>query len=103
MFDGGELEHKVMNKSGCLNYLTTVWENVTPDTEERRVCYKFSRRISIFGGEVTCVQQKSPLPNDNGWEIYEMMTLHDVPFSDHFRVSYRARVLFNASELRQVS
>lgn len=86
MFDGGDLEHEVMNKAGCLNYLTTAWENVAPDTQERRVCYKFSRRISILGGEVTCTQRKSPLPDHNGWEINEIMTLHDVPFSNHFQV-----------------
>ncbi|XP_051136740.1 C2 and GRAM domain-containing protein At5g50170 isoform X2 [Andrographis paniculata] len=92
MFDGGELEHKVMSKSGCLNYQTTAWEEGTPGTQERRVCYKFSRRISIFGGEVTCTQQKSPLPDDNGWVVNEMMTLHDVPFSDHFQVQFRYQI-----------
>ncbi|KAK6123570.1 hypothetical protein DH2020_042691 [Rehmannia glutinosa] len=44
MFNGGELEHKVMSKSGCLNYVTTTWEHVTSDVQERRVSYKFSRR-----------------------------------------------------------
>lgn len=87
MFAGGELEHKVMSKSGCLNYVTTTWEHVTSDVEERRVSYKFSRRISIFGGEVTCTQQKSPLTNDGGWVVNEIMTLHNVPLGDHFRVS----------------
>ncbi|KAL0356246.1 UNVERIFIED_CONTAM: C2 and GRAM domain-containing protein [Sesamum radiatum] len=92
MFDGGELEHRVMSKSGCLNYITTKWEPATSDVQERRVCYKFSRRISIFGGEVTCTQQKSPLPNDGGWVVTEIMTLHDVPFSDHFRVQFRYQI-----------
>ncbi|KAL3642319.1 hypothetical protein CASFOL_013134 [Castilleja foliolosa] len=92
MFDGGELEHKVMSKSGCLNYATTVWENVTSDVQERRVSYKFSRRISIFGGEVTCTQQKSPLPNSVGWVVNESMTLHNVPFGDHFRVQFKYRI-----------
>ncbi|KAK4394820.1 C2 and GRAM domain-containing protein [Sesamum angolense] len=78
MFDGGELEQRVMSKSGCLNYITTSWEPASSDVQERRVCYKFSRRISIFGGEVTCTQQKSPLPNDGGWVVTEIMTLHDV-------------------------
>ncbi|KAL8457957.1 hypothetical protein ACS0TY_035723 [Phlomoides rotata] len=92
MFDGGELEHKVMSKSGCLNYVTTTWENVTSDIQERRVSYKFSRRISMFGGEVTCTQQRSPLPNDGGWVVNEIMTLHNVPLSDHFRVQFRYHI-----------
>ncbi|KAL6524530.1 hypothetical protein OROHE_016201 [Orobanche hederae] len=91
MFDGGELEHKVMSKSGCLNYMTTSWEPVTSSLQERRVSYKFSRQISIFGGEVTCTQQKSPLPDDGGWVVNEIMTLHNVPFGDHFRVQFRYR------------
>ncbi|KAK4489023.1 hypothetical protein RD792_004815 [Penstemon davidsonii] len=87
IFEGGEFEHKVMSKSGCLNYVTFTWEDITSDVQERRVSYKFNRRISIFGGEVTCTQQKSPLPNDGGWVLNEIMTLHGVPFGDHFRVS----------------
>ncbi|CAA0818101.1 C2 and GRAM domain-containing protein [Striga hermonthica] len=92
MFDGGELEHKVMSKSGCLNYVTTTWDNVTSDIQERHVSYKFNRRISIFGGDVTCTQQKSPLPNNSGWVINEIMTLHNVPFGDHFRVQFRYQI-----------
>lgn len=92
MFDGGELEHKVMSKSGCLNYVTTTWEQVSPEVQERRVNYKFSRHISNFGGEVTSTQQRSPLPNDSGWVVNEVMTLQDVPLSDHFRVQLRYHV-----------
>ncbi|KAL7098412.1 hypothetical protein ACP275_09G016300 [Erythranthe tilingii] len=92
MFEGGELEHKVMSKSGCLNYVTATWENVTSEVQERRVCYKFSHRISIFGGEVNSTQQKSTLPNDNGWIVNEIMTLHNVPFGDHFRVQFRYQI-----------
>lgn len=76
-----------MSKSGCLNYVTTMWEQATPELQERRVNYKLSRRISNFGGEVTSTQQKSPLPDDSGWVVNEIMTLHNVPLSDHFRVS----------------
>ncbi|KAL7138904.1 hypothetical protein ABFS83_09G014400 [Erythranthe nasuta] len=92
MFEGGELEHKVMSKSGCLNYVTATWENVTSEVQERRVCYKFSHRISIFGGEVNSTQQKSTLPNDNGWIVNEIMTLQNVPFGDHFRVQFRYQI-----------
>ncbi|XP_057804274.1 C2 and GRAM domain-containing protein At5g50170 isoform X2 [Salvia miltiorrhiza] len=92
MFDGGEIEHKVMSKSGCLNYATTAWDQVAADVQERRVNYRLSRRISNFGGEVTSTQQKSPLPDDSGWVVNEIMTLHNVPLSDHFRVQFRYHI-----------
>ncbi|KAL1533004.1 C2 and GRAM domain-containing protein [Salvia divinorum] len=92
MFDGGELEHKVMSMSGCLNYVTTTWEQETPDIQERRINYRLSRHISSFGGEVTSTQQKSPLPDDNGWVVNEIMILHDVPLSNHFRVQFRHHI-----------
>ncbi|XVE56343.1 hypothetical protein DITRI_Ditri04bG0001700 [Diplodiscus trichospermus] len=88
IFDGGKLEHKIMEKSGCLNYATTRWEPVKPGVSERQVSYKFNRHVSIFGGEVTCKQQKSPIANDEGWILNELMMLHNVPFSDHFRVHF---------------
>lgn len=86
MFEGGMLEHKVMEKSGCLNYATTSWDPLNSGVFKRHMSYRFSRHVSIFGGEVTCTQQKSPLANDEGWIINEIMSLHDVPFDDHFRV-----------------
>lgn len=87
MFEGGDLEHKVMSKSGCLNYTTTAWESVNSDVFERHTSYKFNRSVSIFGGEVTCTQRKVPIPTGDGWVVNEIMTLHNVPFADHFRVS----------------
>lgn len=86
MFNGGKLEHKIMGKSGCLNYATTGWEPIKPDVFERCLSYRFNRNVSIFGGEVTCRQQKSPIANGQGWIIDEVMALHGVPFGDHFRV-----------------
>ncbi|KAF5182941.1 C2 and gram domain-containing protein [Thalictrum thalictroides] len=92
MFDGGELEHKVMGKSGCLNYTTTAWEVVRPDVFERHLSYKFNRNVSIFGGEVTSTQQKSRIVDGKGWIVDEVMILHDVPFGDHFRVHVRYQI-----------
>lgn len=86
IFDGGKLEHKIMEKSGCLNYATTTWEPVKPDVFERSMSYKFNRHVSVFGGEVTCTQQKFPIPNNEGWIVNEVMALHGVPFDDHFHV-----------------
>ncbi|XP_052180951.1 C2 and GRAM domain-containing protein At5g50170 isoform X2 [Diospyros lotus] len=89
MFDGGDLENKVMVKSGCLSYVTTDWEPVKPHVSERRLYYKFNRRFSIYGGEVTCTQQRLPTSNGEGWIVNEVMVLHDIPFSDHFRVHFK--------------
>ncbi|KAI3876690.1 hypothetical protein MKX03_034199 [Papaver bracteatum] len=92
MFDGGQLEYKVMPKSGCVNYATTEWDAVKPDVFERHLCYKFNRHVSIFGGEVTSTQQKSPTDDGKGWIVDEVMTLHDVPFGDHFRVHLKYQI-----------
>ncbi|XP_057514928.1 C2 and GRAM domain-containing protein At5g50170-like isoform X2 [Actinidia eriantha] len=91
MFDGGDLEYKVIGKSGCLSYVTTTWEPMksNPDAFQRRLCYKFNRQFSIFGGEVACTQQKIPVSNGKGWIVNEVMALHDIPFSDHFRVHFK--------------
>ena len=86
LFNGGKLEHKIMGKSGCLDYATTAWEFIKPNVFERGVSYRFNRNVSIFGGEVACRQRKSPIANGEGWIIDEVMALQGVPFSDHFRV-----------------
>lgn len=92
VFDGGKLEYKVMEKSGCHNYDTTPWDPVKPGVCERHLSYRFNRHVSIFGGEVTCTQQKSPLASGEGWIVNEVMYLHDVPFDDHFRVHFRYEI-----------
>ena len=88
MFEGGHLERKVMAKSGCLGFITTQWEELKPDVYERQLSYKFNHDVSIFGGEVKSTQRKSPLKDEQGWVVNEVMALQDIPFSDHFRVSY---------------
>ncbi|CAM8932589.1 unnamed protein product [Rhodiola kirilowii] len=93
IFDGGELEYTVMVKSGCLNLVTTAWEPVKPDLFERRLYYKFSRHVSIFGGEVTCTQQKYPTEDPQGWIVNEVMALHNIPFSDLYRVHFRYQIM----------
>lgn len=81
------MERKIMEKSGCLNYASTTWESKKPGVYERRLSYKYNHYVSVFGGGVTCSQQKSPAPNNEGWILNEIVALHDVPFGDHFRVS----------------
>ncbi|KAK1318607.1 C2 and GRAM domain-containing protein [Acorus calamus] len=92
IFDGGNLEQKIMAKAGCFNYTTSPWELVKSDVYERHVRYKFSRHVSIFGGGVTSTQQKTSRPDGDGWVIDEVMTLHEIPFSDHFRVKFRYQI-----------
>ncbi|RZC92467.1 hypothetical protein C5167_041810 [Papaver somniferum] len=92
IFDGGQLEYKVMLKSGCVNYATAEREAVKPDVFERHIRYKFNRHVSIFGGEVTSTQQKSPADDGKGWFVDEVMTLHDVPFGDHLPVHLKYQI-----------
>ncbi|XP_031491799.1 C2 and GRAM domain-containing protein At1g03370 isoform X1 [Nymphaea colorata] len=87
LFDGGDLERKVMEKVGCINYVCTAWE-----LKQRQLSYKFDKRISRFGGEVNSTQQKSFLPGQKGWSIEEVMTLQGVPLGDNFNLHLRYQV-----------
>jgi len=61
IFSGGQLEKKIMEKVGCINYSVTQWKAVEPDhVYERHISYKFNLQMSIFGGEVTSIQRKTP-------------------------------------------
>lgn len=90
LFGGGPLEKKIMEKVGCLNYTSTAWEPLRPDSFRRSVNYKLNRQASVFGGEVTSKQRRAPIRSSNGWTIDETMALRGVPFGSHFRVSRRA-------------
>ncbi|XP_048328980.2 C2 and GRAM domain-containing protein At5g50170 isoform X2 [Ziziphus jujuba] len=93
IFDGGRLEHRIMEQSGCLNYSVTAWQSLKPDLQERRLSYKFSRHVPFFFGEVTCTQHRSPIANGGGWILDEVMALHGVPFCDHFRIHFRYQIV----------
>ncbi|GAB4824893.1 hypothetical protein Ancab_007763 [Ancistrocladus abbreviatus] len=97
MFDGGTLEHKVMGKSGRLNYTTTQWEEVKPNVYERRVSYKLNHHVSIFLGHVSSTQRRSPI-DDRGWVLNEVMALHNIPFGNNFHVHLRYHIEKLASE-----
>nr|KYP69631.1 Uncharacterized protein YHR080C family [Cajanus cajan] len=92
IFEGENLEHKIMRRSGCVNYETTSWEKVKPDVFERHVSYRFNRQVSAFGGEVTCTQQKFLNPSTGGWTVIEVMALHGVPFADHFHIHFKYEI-----------
>ncbi|CAD6260528.1 unnamed protein product [Miscanthus lutarioriparius] len=98
VFDGGALETRTMSRVGCLDYSATPWDAVRPGVLERHVSYKFNRYMSIFGGEVVSTQLKFPAEDGGGWTIHDVITLHNVPFGDYFRVHLRYNVQSATSE-----
>ncbi|XP_062113343.1 C2 and GRAM domain-containing protein At1g03370-like [Humulus lupulus] len=92
LFEGGELDRKVMEKAGCQNYSHTPWESEKCDVYERQTYYKFDKCISRYRGETRSSQQRSPLSDRNGWIIEEVMTLHGVPLGDYFNLHIRYQV-----------
>ncbi|KAK8501014.1 hypothetical protein V6N12_003630 [Hibiscus sabdariffa] len=92
LFSGGELEYKAMKRAGGLNYSCTPWESEKTDVYERQIQYRFDKRVSGYRGEVTSTQQKSLLPDKNGWLIEEVMTLHGVPLGDYFNLHLRYQI-----------
>uniref|UniRef100_A0A2P2NFY5 Uncharacterized protein MANES_09G084400 n=1 Tax=Rhizophora mucronata TaxID=61149 RepID=A0A2P2NFY5_RHIMU len=100
LFNGGELERKVMEKAGCLNYSVTPWESEKTDVYERQIYFRFHEHISRYGGEVTSTQQKSPLADKKGWLVEEVMTLHGVPLGDNFNLHLRYQIEEMPSRLK---
>lgn len=92
LFRGSEIDQRVMERTGCLNYSHNPWESEKPDVYQRQLYYKFDKRISRYRGEVTSTQQKSRLSGRNGWLIEEVMTLHGVPLGDYFTLHLRYQV-----------
>ncbi|XP_073061559.1 C2 and GRAM domain-containing protein At1g03370-like isoform X1 [Primulina eburnea] len=92
LFRGGEIDQNVMERAGCLNYSHTPWESENSDVYQRQLYYKFDKHVSRYRGEVTSTQQKSTLPDRNGWLIEEVMTLHGVPLGDYFTLHLRYQV-----------
>ena len=92
VFEGGSLEMKVMEKVGCQKYSATQWESDKPNECQRQIHYKFSKKLSPVGGEVTGTQQKSPMPNKKGWVIEEVMELQGVLLGDFFTVCIHSSI-----------
>ncbi|CAA2962887.1 C2 and GRAM domain-containing At1g03370 [Olea europaea subsp. europaea] len=92
LFRGSEIDRRVMERAGCLNYSHSPWESEKQDVYQRQLYYKFDKRISRYRGEVTSTQQKSRLSGKNGWLIEEVMTLHGVPLGDFFTLHLRYQV-----------
>lgn len=87
LFNGGELDRKVMENCGCLNYSYTPWVSENKDVYERAIYYRFDKHVSQYGGAVTSTQQRSPLLDGKGFLLEEVMNLHGIPLGDYFNVS----------------
>ncbi|KAK2359150.1 C2 and GRAM domain-containing protein [Trifolium repens] len=91
LFSGGELDCRVMEKSGCVSYSYTPWVSENNDVYERAVYYKFEKRISRYKVEVTSTQQKTLL-DGKGWLVEEVMNFHGVPLGDYFNLHLRYQI-----------
>ncbi|KAK3132231.1 hypothetical protein QOZ80_6AG0517910 [Eleusine coracana subsp. coracana] len=89
IFEGGPLEHQVMEKVGCMDYSVTAWEPVKTDVYQRQVHYKFDKKSVRHGGEAMSTQQKSPWPDKDGWLVEEVMTLEGIPVGENFNLHIR--------------
>ncbi|CAH8388798.1 unnamed protein product [Eruca vesicaria subsp. sativa] len=88
LFGGGDVDRKAMERAGCQSYSCSPWESEKADVYERQTYYR-DKRISRYRGEVTSTQQKSLVPDKNGWLVEEVMTLHGVPLGDYFNLHLR--------------
>ncbi|KAL1559971.1 C2 and GRAM domain-containing protein-like isoform X1 [Salvia divinorum] len=92
LFRGSEIDRRVMERTGCLNYSHSPWDPEKADVYQRQLYYKFDKRISRYRGEVTSTQQKSRLSGKQGWLIEEIMTLHGIPLGEYFTLHLRYQV-----------
>ncbi|XP_062223783.1 C2 and GRAM domain-containing protein At1g03370-like [Phragmites australis] len=93
MFSGGSLEHKVMEKVGCVDYSPTEWELVNRNIYQRRISFRFDKTSSKYGGEATTTQQRYNLPNRNDWVIEEVMTLQGVLHEDYSSIQIKYHMI----------
>uniref|UniRef100_A0A0D9WRZ5 C2 and GRAM domain-containing protein n=1 Tax=Leersia perrieri TaxID=77586 RepID=A0A0D9WRZ5_9ORYZ len=98
MFSGGPLEHKMMQKAGCVDYSPTEWELVNRNIYQRQTSYKFDKNLSRYGGEATTTQQKYALVNQDGWTIEEVMTLQGVLLGDYFSIQLKYNMVNEPSK-----
>jgi len=95
LFERGGLEQTVAEKMGYVDYVSSPWERLDSqhgaqnNVLRRQISYHLNRQISQFGSKVSCVQQKTSSENMKSCVVDEVLTLHDVPFGDHFQVQVR--------------
>ena len=90
LFGGSEIEERVMERAGCLNYSHSPWESYKADVDQRHLYYKLEKCIPLYKGEVASTQQKLRLSVKNGWLINELMNLQGLPLGDNFSVRTHA-------------
>jgi hypothetical protein len=83
----------MMEKVGCMDYSVTAWEPVRADVYQRQVHYRIDKKSSRHEGEVMSTQQRSPLPDKNGWLVEEVVTFEGIPVGECFNVSDNFLVL----------
>ncbi|KAF7803886.1 C2 and GRAM domain-containing protein [Senna tora] len=92
LFSGGDMDRRFMEGAGCLNYSYTPWVSENNDIYERALYYKIDKTNSRFKGEVTSTQQRTPLMDDKGWLLEEVMNLHGVPLGEYFNLHIRYHI-----------
>lgn len=103
IFEGGPVEHRVMEKVGCVDYSVTTWEPVRAGIYQRQVHYRFDMKLARREGEVMSTQQKSLLPDKNGWLVEEVMTLEGIPVGEYFNLHIRYQLEQIASKQKSCS
>jgi len=98
IFEGGHVERRIMEKVGCMDYSVTSWEPVRADVHQRQVHYRLDKKVMGREGEVMGTQQKSPLPDKNGWLIEEVMTFEGIPVGEYFNLHVRYQLEQTASK-----
>ncbi|BBN07769.1 hypothetical protein MPTK1_4g06300 [Marchantia polymorpha subsp. ruderalis] len=100
LLEKGELDKHVMQLFGVNNYKSSHWEMVgdDPKVTRRQVSYTLNRQQCRFGSAVTSIQQKTISDDTKTGLIEEVMTLHDVPFGDHFQVQVRKEIETTSDE-----
>ncbi|KAJ7946465.1 C2 and GRAM domain-containing protein [Quillaja saponaria] len=101
LFSGGDVDRRVMEKAGYIDYSNTPWVTENGEVFERQVYYRFDRLISLYRGEVTSTQQRSPLLDRNGWLVEEVMALHRVPLGDYFNLHLQYQIEDIPSKAKQ--
>lgn len=91
-FEGGFLEHKIVEKIGKLDYSVTPWEEMKPKVCQRQVTYRFDKRKFSYDGVVSSIQKKYPLSDGNGWVIEETTSLNGVLLGDCFTLQWKYQV-----------
>ncbi|KAG6387535.1 hypothetical protein SASPL_152727 [Salvia splendens] len=92
LFGGREIEERVMERAGCLNYSHSPWESYKADVHQRQLYYKLQKCIPLYKGEVASTQQKLRLSVKNGWLIKELMNLQGLPLGDNFSLHLRYHI-----------